>query len=576
LRTTLFLALWLAQIKYTFVMRISGSGYGAKALAGLPVVLYAAFFLELAKNVNYFAYDDIVVLDIIEKWHAISSLSQKLYHLSLGFAEHHIIFSRSIVLLLHAATGEVNLFHLMLFSNALWVGQLVVLYGVFRRLKLPLLYFVPLCWLLINVHSFENMFWATSSSSNFGVLFFVVLAAYFYTHTTHIFVALACSVLATFSYGNGILTFFIALLFFGFMQRWRFFVITLVAFVVVWAVYRSLPSHSYPNPVNISTLKDFGSVLLAFFAFIGSSINVHPYSYKLSDVWASAIFGGIIFASILYALRQSWLPILKGKFSEMKSLTQAQQFAVFLLLFVCISALGVAYKRLDADGLVGMLKGRYRIYPAWFLSCGYLLLLTYQGRVRTLKWTLPASILLNLLILYHCIAPAANNRRAAVAQEFNSMHNADWNGLYMFKMSQSYFLKIQQLYKPNLFFMELMPQFKAPTDLLAASQQWPIDSVYQKNGDLIIAWGRGVLRPQANFDDGAYLILKSATHVYMAAGQQWAMPLKTFVRRGLYWEPGFVGSFNMISIKPGQYRLYVLMRQNGRNQLYDTTRRVAI
>ena len=99
--------------------------YFVLSLCIFPILLYALFFSQIATNINYIAYDDIVVLRIVEQCKNATNLSQILDHLTIGFPEHHIVFTRLIVLLMYALTGKVNLVCLMIVGSVLWGGAIV-------------------------------------------------------------------------------------------------------------------------------------------------------------------------------------------------------------------------------------------------------------------------------------------------------------------------------------------------------------------------------------------------------------------------------------------------------------------
>ncbi len=565
-----------------FFERLFQNRLVVRILCLLPFVLYAVFFQSIALNVNYVAYDDTHVLQIIEQWQKAAGLREKLDWLTVGFPEHRIVFTRSVVLISYGLTGHVNLKSLMLVSNLLWAGQLGILFLVFRKMAsagrspLPIAYFIPVCWILLCVHSFENIFWGTSSLGNFGLLFFVMAAGYFYTHSrtsSSLAAALIFSFLATFTYGNGLLTFLIGAGLLLLMMQWRAAGITAGVFVLTMLLYTLTRAHASPSGLDLTNPNNYVHALTCFFAFIGSSVNFDVYTPSTFAVWCSVGWGAFILICI------GWL-LLKGidlkidgsrarRFDLLFKMNELQFFTLFLLLFVCLSALGVVYKRAEGDGLIGMFKGRYRMYPTWLLTIGYLLVV---NQVRdSKKWLLPLtvglSILFNLLILYYAVAPAVNNRRAAVVQEFNSMYNDDLLGLKMFDLTGADFRRIQRLYQPDLF-------FKSTPNIPMQKENFALDSVYLQGEVLYIDYRKDFIRPTRSFDDGAYLLLQSPVRTYMAAGVQNALPLKTFIRRGWYWDKGFRGMFHRASVAKGNYDLLVLLRRNGRNQLYDTGRKI--
>ncbi len=544
------------------------------SLCLLPLVIYAVFFEAIALNANYVAYDDIHVLQIIEQWQQAANWYEKLDWLTVGFPEHRIVFTRLVVLLSYWTTGWVNFKNLMIISNLLWISQLGILYQIFKKLRLPLFYFIPFCWILLCVHSFENIFWGTSSLGNFGLLFFVMTAGYFFTQPSprNLYLALLFSFFATFTYGNGLLTFLIGGFILVLTRRWRDLAITGLFFAFSMLLYALTRAHASPSGLDLTQPQNYWLALTCFFAFIGSSVNFDVYAPSTLAMWASVVWGALLLGSVL------WLLIKDVKMKGLKfELNSVQLFALFLLLFVCFSALGVVFKRAEGDGLIGMFKGRYRMYPTWLFIVGYLLVLNW-GKGLYSRGFLPAAIgsamIFNLLILYYAIAPAVNNRRMAVAQEFNSMYNADLLGLKMFDLTGEDFLRLQKLYRPHLFFKVAEKSLISEKDSLKTDGIFAVDSVYFAENNLYIQYQKDFIRPIKDVNDGAYLILKSSQHTYMSAGIQQALPLKTFIRRGWYWNKGFTATFNRASVAKDNYALYVLLRQNGVNQLLDTQRRI--
>ena len=581
------------------------------SLCLLPLVIYVVFFEAIALNANYVAYDDIHVLQIVEQWQNAASWRDKLDWLTIGFPEHRIVFTRLVVLMSYWLTGSVNFKALMVISNLLWVGQLGILFKVFQKLNLSFAYFIPLCWIVLNVHSFENIFWGTSSLGNFGLLFFTMMAAYGYTQLSpkYSWIGILFSVCATFSYGNGLLTFLIGGTILTLSKRWKEMKLTLGAFVLTMGLYSLTHSHASPSSLDLTKAENYLQAIICFLAFIGSSVKFDAYGPSTLAPWLSVVFGGVLLTVNAWALFR-YTTITTGqtivrpdtvnpeiatdqtivrpdtanptlslfqKYTITLRLNKVQWFALYMLLFVCLTSLGVVYKRAEWDGLYGMFKGRYRMYPTWMLILTYLLVLDWNRKKITQKWLgigMGIVVIFNALVLYYAIAPAVNNRRMAVAQEFNSMYNADLLGLKMFDLTGADFLRLQKLYQPSLFFRQYEKQWTASTDSLSTNGNFKVDSVFWSNKNLSVYYHRDFIRPAKNMDDGAYVVLKSASHVYMAAGMQQALPLKTFLRRGWYWDRGFMATFVPGAVVKGNYRMYVLLRQNGVSELLDTQKQV--
>ncbi len=89
-----------------------------------------------------------------------------------------------------------------------------------------------------------------------------------------------------------------------------------------------------------------------------------------------------------------------------------------------------------------MFKGRYRMYSAlWCISLYFATLAIVRNEIRRklVPVALIAAVVINLTILHSNFADAVNNRRVAIAQEFNARYNADWLGVRMFSMDQRHF-----------------------------------------------------------------------------------------------------------------------------------------
>ncbi|MCU0341853.1 MAG: hypothetical protein MUE30_18410 [Spirosomaceae bacterium] len=397
-------------------------------------------------------------------------------------------------------------------------------------------------------------------------VFFKVFSTYSSAKFYNIFIAIIFSVLATFAYGNGLVSFLVGGLVLALGHRWRDLAVVLGAFVLTMLVYALTRSHASPPPVDLTQLQNYWLMLTCFLGFLGSTVSVDAYQVSPVAMWGSVVWGAVLLGGILWAIFAK----TSFKFSKTTTLNQQQLFVVYLVVFVCITAAGVVYKRAESDQLLGMFKGRYRMYPVWLLVAVYGWLLTTQWSLK--KWFLPTAICLSMLfnglVLYYSVANAVNNRRMAVAQEFNSMYNADLLGLRMFDLTGEDFKRLQNLYRPTLFFEGL--------DLakIRLTQTIALDSVYF-NGDVFtVQYDKDFVRPLQDFDDGAYVFLHSPAHTYMSAGTQRALPLKTFVRRGWYWDRGFSASIHRASVAAGTYQLYVLIRQNGKNQWYQTGKEI--
>lgn len=545
----------------------------AALLCVLPIAVYFGIFAEIALNVNYVAYDDILILGVIPGFEDASWL-ERWQRLTDPFPEHRLIFSRSIVLVSYYLFGKVNLVSLMVIANLCWVGCAGVFYAVFRRLQLSLWYFVPVVWLWFTIHSFENMFWGVSSLCNFGVLLFTLLALYQATSATgRLWAALLFALLATYTYGNGIVVFLIIALMLWITGRQKEFFITVATTLVVGYIY-FLGFPQKTDSLDFSDPQQVKEGLAGFFGFIGSIAALDAYTADSVVLGMTVVAGALMIGTFLLLFRKKLLPLFQSLVGKPLVLSPAGQFALAIFIFIAITSFAVVYKRIPLGGFESLFKGRYRMYTALALIALHLGALAWLLPTRRRNWVrvaIPFAIILNLALLYVNFAGAVNGRRAAVVQEFNTRYNADWLGLSMFEMDQAHFEKIRSYYHSDDPLAEGWNP-RVATATLPCVGNYPLDTLFHYKEGIHAYAMKNFVEAEKDYTDGPYVVLKSATHVYASAPNQFAVPLRTFLRRFRYFARGFDGSFHQDTVEPGVYKVYVLIRQNGQNRLYCTDR----
>ena len=550
----------------------------AAVLCVLPMVLYCVIFSQIALNVNYVAFDDILILGIIPGFEE-ASWAERWQRLTDPFPEHRLIFSRSLVLLSYYLFGKVNLVSLMVIGNLCWAGCVGVFYAVFRRiaarrLRLSLWYFVPIVWLWFTIHSFENMFWGVSSLCNFGLLLFAMLAFYFATHRPQqLWAALLFALAATYTYGNGIAVFPVIVFLLWITGRRREFFISVAVTLLVGYVYFA----GFPQKTDSLDFSDFQQVkegLAGFFGFIGSIAALDAYTTQPVPLALSVVAGVAMVGTFLGLFRKSLLPLIQSVVGKPLALSPAGQFAVVLMVFVAVTSFAVVYKRIPLGGFESLFKGRYRMYTALALVALHFGALAWLAPPQRRRWgtvAVPLGILLNLTILYTNFAGAVNNRRTALVQEFNARYNADWLGLSMFDMDQAHYEKIRTYYQSADPLAEGWNP-NAATDQLGCAGDYALDSLFLHEEEIHVHNSKEFIDAGRDYTDGPYLILKSDSHVYASSPNQHALPFDTFLNMRRYFARGFNAAFHQANVEPGKYLVYVLIRKNGTNAIYCTGR----
>jgi hypothetical protein len=537
----------------------------------VPVVIYFWLFKAIALNVNYVAFDDILIYGIIPEFES-ASWPRRWQLLTTLFPEHRLVFSRSVILLFYDIFGHVNLVWLMIVSNICWAMCAVIFYKAFARLHISFWYFVPVAWLWFNIQSFENIFWGVSSLCNFGVILFSLLALYFTAyHPQRVILSLFFGVAATFTYGNGLMVLPVIGLIYLITGYRKQFVITLL-FTAAVAIIYFIDFTPITQNLSFSDPEQVKEGFFGLFGFIGSIATINAYGIPLYMMYVASAFGMMLVLIFVVLYRKEFLPIWNAAWLKSKYRNPTAIFALAILIFVGITTLALTYKRIPTDSFVGMFKGRYRMYSTMCcvaLYLGFLALKSQKARFRLSPALLILSIIANLVILHGNVAEAVNFRRSAVTQEFNARYNADWLGIRMFSMDQQHFEKIRAYYNSA---DPLAENWNPLADFSEAA----CDSIYSpdavsKAGDyLTVRFEQNFFKPVKDYSDGAYVILKSANHVYASPPNQSAVPLKTTLRRGMYFNKGAFASFHTATIEPGTYKILLLVRKNGTNKIYCT------
>lgn len=544
-------------------------------LAGLlclaPVLIYIWVFKAIALNVNYVAFDDILILGIIPEF-AQAGLAEKWKLLTTLFPEHRLVFSRSVILLLEKAFGTVNLVWPMIIANICWGLCAWVFYRAFRHLRLAIWYFVPVMWLWFNIQSFENIFWGVSSLCNFGVILFVLNAIYFAAYKPDkTALSLLFAIAATFTYGNGLMVFPVIGLVFLLSGYRKQFVLTVATTVVIAVIY-FIDFTPITQNLDFSNPQQVQEGFFGFFGFIGSWATLTAYATPSSGLYIAVGMGMAMVAALVLLYRKQYLPLWDSTWLKGRYTNQTALFALAIAIFTGITALALTYKRIPTDTFEGMFKGRYRMYSTlWCIALyfGFLAIVQNTVRQKVAPVLLVAAILLNLVLLHANFAEAVNNRRAAIAQEFNARYNADWLGIRMFSMDQRHYEKIRSYYRSD---DPLAENWNPKADAAPCDSVYEPDEVGLLGNHIVVGYHQDFFNPEKDYSDGAYVILKSPEHVYASPPNQVAVPLKTTFRRGMYFSKGLNASFHTANVEPGIYKIYLLVRKNGTNRIYCTSK----
>ncbi len=278
------------------------------AYLGTAIVLIATYFSLLwLYAVNIPIADDYdTVFAFYLNYDQIESSSQLAHLFFAQHNEHRLFFDRLVFFAERLIAGEADLRRLIVIGNLALVGIFFLFFRIYRNSEIFPLIILAAPLLLFNFMSFETMFWAMASLSNFYVVFFSLMSFVLlteYKEHRYFLGALTVAALSLYTQANGLLALLIGMLWLGWktyespsvqnkIYSGLWLGVTLLVVVFYFSSYTKPPHH----PSIIESIKDPTYTLEYFFAFLGS-----PLSYL--GTRASIISGLFIFVLFLYLTR---------------------------------------------------------------------------------------------------------------------------------------------------------------------------------------------------------------------------------------------------------------------------------
>lgn len=530
----------------------------ALLLGLLPIAVVGWVVLTYAQNLPY--WDDFLVQEHLLLLKSGSG-SQKLLHYFDQHWEHRIIWTRFVFAVFAKVNGTLNYYGLTLIGVSGLLVVLGILFGAFRQLAYPLLYFVPIPFLIITLQSYENLIWAMASIQNFWILAFALGTFYWLAQNTQItrLLALGLAVLATFTSGNGALVLIAGLIVLIYQRHWRFVnfwgITMVISLVGYFYTYHRISF--FPSPFRYP-ITDW---LKAFFVFLGAFVDPSPNvtSSPLgadATLWLTIVVGVIIASMAVFFLLSAFWQFTTTKVDNPSS------FYLGCFLFLFATAAITVYSRVGFAGPGYLLQGRYKVYSALALSVVYLYSL-YRWRAKPF---LPRYVIIVLLISigqslfsdYLCLEGIINQHRRVIAEYFNYVANTP------VARQQA----IRQVFVPTEppFFSNEVAQLSAP-GWWSAPVTADVDSITEQHFVYNIPKTDGINPTLSRPENGSYMFFKNLSHTYLFAARPLRPSSTLLPGFGYYFSPnGFYAQVLKEKLEPGTYRIGILTNQN--NQIY--------
>lgn len=539
--------------------------WAALLLLLAPLVLYWYVFERYAVNVPM--WDDFVLIDFLLRLRQPLPWIEKL---RLFFAQHNahrIVYDRLVTYLVYALTGQMDFKWMMLIGNLSLMGLLWLWYAALRQAKRSVVYLVPVPYWLLSMQGYENTFWAMASLQNYTVILLAFSSIYLLI-TKRLVWAAVVAVVATFTSGNGQMTFFIGLLLLAYERRpgrdWAVWmgVLGLTLTSYFWQ-YRSFP----PEVFTVQFVVNFLAFSGAAFAQTSGSVALPVALGLLLTTWLAVGF-----------VRWVVLPLWRNQ-------ALASPFVQFLfatVAFVVGSALLVAMAHRSDTPMAETLVSRYKIYSHILLITSYLLAI-YWFRSSARKVVLVAAWMGGVVFMAYAYYTDWGNmtyrRQDATLTAFNFRRNGTTlMGISHARSLDSLYrvLETEQLYRlPD--YVPTPTEVVHPPNLRLVTQEVQQKLLYfEPLVPTLLIRHDTLAVPAASPTDGLFVVLRSPTQLYAFNTRQWPAGKRHFLTTGRVFRAGFSSEIHQPLLPSGVYQLGLLRMEHGRSRLELTPQEVVV
>ena len=404
-----------------------------------PILAWVTLILIYSVNVPWF--DDFdPFLDFIDKWTASTDVLEKIGLIFQPNNEHRMVFGKLLNLIYFQLAGQVNFTAIHCMAAAFTLGTCLILWQVFKGLKLHPLYFVPVTLLLFQVQYHLIFLWAICGMQHETVVFFVCLTCFLLAKNRFGW-ALIAALCSNFAMSNGIFVWVSGLAILLLSSNWKRVAIWLPTAIVAVLLY----FHGMSPQGNEEAFSFFAKnpelSLIGFLGTLGGIFDINPDKPIEFRLVLPIIMGFVAVAWIAFWLtglvvqfvKEAFLPKLKSNaaFSRITNAVHKNPtvvyFAVGVLTFLLANAAVIGFLR-PRFGLFVVVVSNYKLYPALFFATVYLTLLTSFKESVKLKTLATLSVIIAVGVycfsLLHYLPILAERRKYLLVHAYNQEHHA--------------------------------------------------------------------------------------------------------------------------------------------------------
>jgi hypothetical protein len=531
-------------------------------IVAICIVILLFFLYNFHFSVDFPFQDDFLFIQFIE---AISDgkvgFTGLIREMFLTFNDHKAAVPRFISLIDYMLTGRLHLrFYIVLVSiNITYIFYF--LYLNFRKAKLPLYYFVPVPFLLFHPLYHDVSGWALTGIQHSYLTAFTVTAIILVSRGTKpaFYGAMLCCFLATFTHGNGILSFPAIIFFFLCHKDFRKAIMTTVFMVLCLSIY--LAGYESGQAVNLP--KNGVAFFSSLFGFVGSAMSLWAKPELCSAIWGFVIVGGMVLVTgrVASVYFKKPAPVRPG---TVELLT--------LFAFIFISSTVIAVFRSWAGTTVA---SRFQLYASLSTAIFYLFLVFYIDFFRK-KWVYTTVLTLSVFYWayshYRFTGAVAAKKTTYLADIYNWRNN---RGMYSVERSIVNYGRFYLFpsYEKGFFWLpeaiverrELDSMFAAKSPVVDKGlyvETWDIHRVLREGNDDIIFHfvSSNVSPPRKRFWDDRFLVMRNTSTgiISLINANPKVETRKNIITTANYYKNGFNTLLRENDLDPGTYDLGIL------------------
>lgn len=586
------------------VLSYQARPYWPWLLSCLPVALY--FFSFFYFGINAPQFDDFqTVVRSVALFDKADSLLQWLIS---NYGEHRIAYVRLVAVAVHRLTGSINFVWMALIGNLSLVGVIIILGAWFKRWKLER-YFLPVPFILFQMHYHHNTFTAMMALQNLTILLWALLTFWWVADGRgwRLGGALFIAIVAMYTSGNGMFVLATALLTLVIRRQWTYalggLVIGSIALVgYFWNLHSVTPNYS---PYFLVT--HFPQFVAFIIFFCGSYFDLLPNVLMRSATgdaswYQFAAFGLrlvlpfivgllLLLGGGLFVLRwclNDWFInnppqirwLLRFITRTARPFIYHREASLFLaagITFILLSASIVAIGRLEVS-LAQSFAIRYKVYAPLLLILVYGVLLISARREATRKRLHRVLLVVGVLICVNSYVQHINqiqaNRNTALSGLYSMQVSGTWPvyGSFYGNIDSVMHLAVDKgMYQLSGHGTEPVSTLRndlhkpCPTVSVSFDTTNLTARLELKHPPLM------VLLPSTEPNDGAYFILHNEQQTYVFS----AHPNRNLL--GIY-QPGYWCTIerSSLTLRPGLYKITLMTRCHGQRRLYSTVNQLKL